>query len=70
MRLELKKRILKRVSFDKEMFSVELENSMLKLNRAERQDLKDWVKSEFGTKYPDTIDRVFIKEARRIKLGV
>ena len=70
MRLELKKRILNRVSFDKEKFRIELEYAVRKLNRYERQSLKQWVISEFGAKYPNVIERVFNKEAKRIRLGL
>lgn len=70
MILELKKRVLCRVSSDKEMFGIELENAIRKLNRMEAQELKIWVISEYGTKYPDTIDRVFNRQAVRIRLGL
>lgn len=52
------------------MFGIELENAIRKLNRMEAQELKIWVISEYGTKYPDTIDRVFNRQAVRIRLGL
>lgn len=70
MRLELKKRILSRVSFDKEKFRIELEYALKKLNRHERQSLKEWVKDEFGAKHPNVINTVFTKESKRIRLGL
>ena len=70
MRLELKKEALQVVSFDQEKFHQELEYSFKKLNRSERSDLKKWVMAEFGAKYPRIIERVFNKEARRLRLGI
>lgn len=70
MRLELKKRILSRVSFNKERFRIELENALRKLDRDERESLKTWVKMEFGAKHPNIIETVFNKEAKRIRLGL
>lgn len=70
MRLELKKGILQKASFNTERFQIELEQAMRKLNPNERLDLMEWVKDEFGAKFPSIIDRVFNREARRISLGI
>ena len=70
MRLDLKKRVLSRVSLNRENFKRELENSLIKLNRQERQTLKEWVIREYGAKYPKLIEHVFKKESMRIRLGL
>ncbi len=70
MRLELKKRILQKVRFNRRKFGMELEHSLKKLNRKERRDLITWVKEEFSSKYPNIISRILKKESRRIRLGI
>ena len=70
MRLELKKSILSGASFNADRFHIELEQAFKKLNPNERLDLIDWVKNEFGAKFPQAIDRVFNRDSSRIKLGV
>lgn len=70
MRLELKKRVLQKASFNTERFHIELEQALRKLNPSERTDLMSWVKDEFGAKFPLAIDRVFNKEVSRISLGI
>lgn len=70
MRLELKKMVLLRASFNTERFHIELEQAMKKLNPSERLDLMIWVKNEFGARFPIVIDRVFHKKSDRISIGL
>ena len=70
MKLEFKKRLIHRVSFNKERFGIELENALRKLNRTDRNSLKTWVKDQYGAKYPNIRQRMIDKESNRIRLGL
>ena len=57
--LEFTKDILKKVSFDSELFRKELAKSISWLNASESKQLKTWCLAYFGAKYHTTIIDVF-----------
>lgn len=57
--LELSKKILKKVSFDKVLFRKELAKAVLWLKHDEKMLLKVWALSTFGHMYRDVIIEVY-----------
>ncbi len=58
--LELSKKILVRVSFDKQLFHKELLKAIKWINdSSELQKFKEWCLIEFGDVYPNIIKRAF-----------
>ena len=59
--LELAKKILKKVSFDPNLFRKELIKSLKWIHDGdELKRFKEWCQLEFGTKYPLILKEVFI----------
>lgn len=60
--IELSKKILTKVSFDRQLFQKELIKSLQWLsNTEELQDFKEWCIIEFGHLYPSILKKVFQK---------
>lgn len=60
--VELSKNILRKVSFDKQLFQKELEKAIRWIGKAEElQSFKDWCVIEFGNLYPGVLRKVFGK---------
>jgi hypothetical protein len=57
--LEMSKKILMSVSFDKTLFRKELSKSIRWVKREERLLLKAWCIAMFGNQYSDVIQEVF-----------
>jgi len=57
--LELSKKILQKVSFDRKLFRKELRKSLNWLKPNERILLKTWCLATFGATYHETIMEVF-----------
>ena len=57
--LEMSKKILMSVSFDKKLFRKELAKSIRWIKREERLLLKAWCLAMFGNQYGDIIQEVF-----------
>jgi ACT domain-containing protein len=53
--LDYQKKILKKVSFSKELFSKELKKSVKWLSKTDFTKLIDWAKRNFSYKYSDII---------------
>lgn len=59
--LEFSKNILKKVSFDRQLFRKELIKSFKWLNKDEKTLLKVWCIAQFGSQYADVIVEAFDK---------
>jgi len=60
--VEFSKNILKKVSFDRQLFQKELEKAVKWISKSEDfQSFKDWCMIEFGHLYPYTLKKVFNK---------
>ena len=57
--LELSKKILEKVSFDRKLFRKELKKSLNWLKPNEQILLKTWCLATFGAAYSETITEVF-----------
>jgi hypothetical protein len=57
--LELSKKILQKVSFDRQLFKKELRKSLNWVKPSERVLLKTWCLATFGATYRDVILEVF-----------
>ena len=63
--LELSKRILKSVSFDKILFQKELSKALKWITDAEETKLfKEWCIVEFGHIYPKVISKTFVNSTQ------
>lgn len=63
MMIELSKKILIKVSFDRQLFHKELKKALKWIKDTdELQDFKEWCIVEFGHLYPSIIKRVFLKK--------
>lgn len=64
--LELSKKILKRVSFDINLFHKELLKSISWMqNKEDIQKLKEWCLQEFGNSHPLILQKVFREDQNR-----
>ncbi|MEM7161933.1 MAG: hypothetical protein AAF487_05765 [Bacteroidota bacterium] len=57
--LEFSKKILRKVSFDRQLFKKELIKSFKWLNKEEIMALKVWCIAQFGSQYSDIIVEAF-----------
>ncbi len=57
--LEFTKVVLKKVSFDADLFRKELAKSIEWLNNSEKKQLRAWCLAYFGANYHQTIQEVF-----------
>ena len=58
--IELTQKILRAVSFDKQLFQKELRKALKWINDAEEiKKFQEWCIIEFGTKYPKVISSAF-----------
>jgi len=59
--LELAKKILKKVSFDPQLFRKELIKSLRWItDNEDLRKFKEWCLQEFGSKYPAILQEVFV----------
>ncbi|MCP4520675.1 MAG: hypothetical protein GY827_03100 [Cytophagales bacterium] len=58
--LEYKQRILRKVSFDLELFEKELTKATKWLAVAEVEELRRWCYQNFGERYTDILNRCFV----------
>ena len=56
---EFIKKVLVRVSFDRELFFKELVKGLKKLTQVEQFALYEWCKKTYGDLYPDEITKAF-----------
>jgi hypothetical protein len=65
--LELSKKILKKVSFDFNLFHKELLKSISWMqNKEDLQKLKEWCLQEFGNSHKLILNKVFIEDQKRL----
>ena len=57
--LEFSKRVLSKVSFDRNLFAKELRKCLNYLNAEELRMLRDWCLGRYGSRYGDVIDETF-----------
>lgn len=57
--LELCKRVLSKVSFDRQLFAKELRKSVQRLGTDELRALRDWCLGRYGHCYSDLIEETF-----------
>ncbi len=57
--LEFCKRVLAKVSFDRQLFAKELKKSTRWLNANELRALRDWCLGQYGGRYGDLINETF-----------
>lgn len=57
--LELCKRVLSKVSFDRQLFAKELRKSAQRLGADELRALRDWCLGRYGHCYSDLIEETF-----------
>ncbi|MDX1652961.1 MAG: hypothetical protein R3277_10745 [Brumimicrobium sp.] len=60
--VELSKKILVQVSFDRYLFQKELQKAVKWINKSEElQSFREWCMLEFGHLYPSILQKVFSK---------
>ena len=57
--LDFCKRVLSKVSFDRQLFAKELKKSTRWLNVEELRALRDWCLRQYGARYGDLIQETF-----------
>lgn len=63
--LEFCKKVLTNVSFDRVLFTKELQKAIGWVNKEELKALKDWCINQFGARYGDVIQHSF----QRVAIG-